>query len=163
MMVSTVLVLGLWRSMAKTLGRICQQIFITAADIQEMAGSNWEGEVSRVILSLLNLQTSCWMLCLYTKDFAVFEKTSSRGASWDSITAVKLIRNLSWIYLAKEGVIYLHNMLGSIMVLSILKWPILTQSLGFYRIPVNSLERCWSRPSKRRKRLLARRYWTEIP
>jgi hypothetical protein len=63
MMVSTVLVLGLWRSMAKTLGRICQQIFITAADIQEMAGSNWEGEVSRVILSLLNLQTSC---CVFT-------------------------------------------------------------------------------------------------
>ncbi|KAG0623288.1 hypothetical protein M758_3G162800 [Ceratodon purpureus] len=42
MMVNTVEVLELWRSMAKTLGRICHQTFITTPEMQTMAGMKRE-------------------------------------------------------------------------------------------------------------------------
>ena len=85
MMVNTVVNLGLWSSMAKTLGRICHQTFIAAADVQEIAGSNWEGEVSRVVFSFLNLPTSCSSCCAFTlKAFLWFGRYRQRGASYQN-------------------------------------------------------------------------------
>ena len=73
MMVNTVEVLELWRSMAKTLGRICHQTFITTPEMQTMAGMNREGEVSCVILSLLICQpaSSC---CVFNVVFPWFRR-----------------------------------------------------------------------------------------